>query len=297
MINNQQRTPPSEEELRYGFGTKQAIESFFKSIRTQNTQGQVILAINIATLIRNSIGTVAYVDGQKIENKEARSLNVNGVVAKTKTVMIDIANEMAQICSARFPGYKHHVLYYLTDPLKQVPKDWIKPQTSEAAIKLQTVVNAFVKSSKSEDQVSGDTTMHIRLAEQMRVPSYKGLAEVLGGFARYDVNLHLISHMPLDYHVANYSGRRGYLYRSHTGAVCELGPSLGKVVFGEESVPFYPLTHVLLGDKYLIKGCLSTKDKHKFIELAKENHWEVRTSDYIASKINYYGFNLPYKLG
>lgn len=297
MINNQQRTPPSEEELRYGFGTKQAVESFFKEIQKQNNSGAIVLAVNIATIIRNSISTVAFIDGQKIENKNSKFFNINGVVTKTKTVMVDIANELAQICGARFPGYKHHVLYYLTDPLKQVPKDWLKPQTSDAAVKLQTVVNAFAKATKPDDQTSGDTTMHIRLADQMRVPSYKGLAEALNGFAHYDVNLHLISHMPLDYHVANYSGRRGYLYRSHTGAICQLGPSLGKVVFGEEDVPFYPLTHVLLGDKYLIKGCLSTKDKHRFIQDARDNHWGVRTSDYIASKINNYGFNLPYKLG
>lgn len=297
MINNAQKTPPSEEELRYGFGTKQAVESFFKAIRQKKEPGPVILAVNIATLIRNTIGTVAYIDGQKIENKNAKVLNVNGVITKTKSVMVDIANETAQICSAVFGSYKHHILYYLTDPLKQVPKDYIKPQTSEAAVKLQTVVNAFERVSKSEDQTSGDTTMHIRLANQMRVPSYKGIAEVLNGFARYDIPFHLISHMPLDYHVTNYSSRRGYLYRSHTGEICELGPSLGKTVFGESSVPFYPLTHVLLGDKYLVKGCLTPKDKKRFIELARDNHWEVRTSDYIAAKVNQYGFPLTYKLG
>lgn len=294
MINNAQKTPPSEEELRYGFGTKQAVESFFKAIRQKKEPGPVILAVNIATLIRNTIGTVAYIDGQKIENKDAKVLNVNGVIAKTKSVMVDIANETAQICSAMFGSYKHHILYYLTDPLKQVPKDYIKPQTSEAAVKLQTVVNAFERVSKSEDQTSGNTTMHIRLANQMRVPSYKGIAEVLNGFARYDIPFHLISHMPLDYHVTNYSSRRGYLYRSHTGEICELGPSLGKTVFKEPGLPFYPATHVLLGDNYLIKGCVSRQEKRLIIDEATKNHWELRTSDYVVSKIRDLGIIVPY---
>ena len=295
---NQPTTPPTDTELRYGFGTAQAITSFFKTLTDQRELRPIILAVNISTLLRNSIGTVAFVDGQKIENKEARSLNVQGVVEKTRAVMIDIANELAQIVALKGKEYKHHVLFYLTDPFKQVAKEWIRPQTSEAAIKLQTVTQWFTRIVKSEDQESGNTSMHIRLADQMRVPSYKGIADVLGKFARYDVDVHLISHMPLDYHVTNYSGRKGFLYRSHTGEIVKLDPAtLGKTVFKEPDVPFYPCTHVLLGDKYLIKGCLPRKEKERFIELCKANHWNVRTNDYMVSKISEYNFHPSFRIG
>ena len=295
---NQQTTPPTDNELRYGFGTAQAISSFFKTLVDSREPRPILLAINIATLLRNSISTVAYIDGQKVENKDNKTLNTSGVIDKTKNVINDIANELAQIVAVKGKEYSHHILYYLTDPFKQVAREWLRPQTSEAAVKLQTVVNAFARSMKSEDQTVNNTSMHIRLADKMRVPSYKGIADVLSSFARYNVDIHLISHMPLDYHVTHYSGRKGFLYRSHTGEIVKLDPAyLGKTVFKEPDVPFYPVTHVLLGDKYLIKGCLPRKERDRFIDLCKTNHWNVRTNDYIVDKIRSYNFTPTYTLG
>jgi len=293
----QATTPPSPDELRLGFGTSAAIGTITKWLSQSKTNMPFVLAVNIATILRNNIGTVAYVNGQKFENKE-KIFNSTEIVNKTRTVMVEIANDLARICSARWPDHTHHILFYLTDNNKQVPKDWIRPQTSEAATKLATVTAAFLKVVKSEDQKSNNVEMHVRLADQMRVPSYVGIAEVLKGFARPDVPLHLVSHMPLDYHVASYSDRKGTLYRSHTGEAVQLVPSeLGKTVFKNPDMPFYPITHVLLGDKYLIKGCLAKKDRDKLFELAKTNRWSLRSNDYIRGKINEYGYHPPYRLG
>ena len=295
-VNNP--TPPSQEELRIGFGTLQAYQALEKKIMSISRPDQIILAINIATLLRNNISTVAYVDGQKFIDKTAKpSLNVHGVVDKTKTVMADIANGIGQICNAKFKGYKHHILFYLTDPLKQVPKEWTRSQDSEAAVKLATVTAAFMREVKPFDQENGDTFLHVRMAPFMKVPSYVGISEVLKEFANYHIPIHMISHMPIDYHTPKYGGRSGTLYRSHTGAVVPMTPAeLGKSVFKEDEIPFYPSTHILFGDKYLIKGCLGRKEKNMIVAAAKQNHWGVRTSDYIVSKIKDYGIQLPYKL-
>jgi len=294
----QQTTPPTEEELRIGFGTLQAVQAFEKWISSQRVPGQILLAVNIATLLRNNIGTVAYVDGQKFVDKTAKpALNSQAIVAKTKDVMVDVANEVARICETKFKGYTHHILYYLTNPYKQIPGDWIRITKSEAAQKLDLVTTAFIRAMQSGDQVNGNVHMHIRLADKMKVPSYLGLTEVLKEFAPYTVPFSMISHMPLDYHVANYSGRKGILYRSHTGEAVPMTPSaLGKAVFKEDEVPFYPITHMLLGDKYLIKGCLEKKAKSDFLERARREHWGVRTSDYISNKVIEYGIKLPYRL-
>lgn len=291
-------TPPSQEELRIGFGTLQAYQSLEKAIIQIRKPDQIILAINIATILRNNISTVAYVDGQKFVDKTAKPvLNVQGVVDKTKTVMADIANGIGQICNAKFKGYKHHILFYLTDQTKQVPKEWQRSQETEAAVKLATVTAAFMRAVKPFDQQNEDTYLHVRMAPFMKVPSYVGISEVLKEFANYHIPIHMISHMPIDYHTPKYGGRSGTLYRSHTGAVVPMTPAeLGKSVFKEPELPFYPLTHILFGDKYLIKGCLGKKEKQLIINAAKQNHWGVRTSDYIRSKINDYGIRLPYDL-
>lgn len=291
------QTKPIEEEGRYGFGTTPAIDAFFKSITTKKQSKEIILAINISTLLRNSLSAFTFIDGKKVENQATKGLDVAGVVRKVQSYTVEIANEFSTICSAQYKDYASHILFYLVDYTKQVPKEWQKISKSENVWRLATAEQAFMRVMPPCDQTSGNVTMHVRMTSQMKVPSFKGIAEVLKSFAKYDVDVHLVSHMPLDYHLSSYSGRKGYLYRSHTGEVVKLLPSeLGKVVFREEAIPFYTTTHVLLGDKYLIKGCLSGKDRSTFIDLAKTNRWNLRTDDYISMKIRDYNWNLPYKL-
>lgn len=289
--------PLEEEEGRYGFGTTAAIDSFIKSMPQYTPDTQFILAINIGTLLRNSISKFTVIDGKTYENKETHGLNASATVANVRDTMVDMANEIASICSRNFPNSQHHILYYLTDNTKQVPSDWLRSQTSESAIRLNIATVAFMRAAKSVDQTNNNVQMHIRLADKMRVPSYKGIADVLNGFATYRTKVHMISHSPLDYHIKHYSGREGFLYRSHTGEIVPLTPSgLSKTVFRDENIPFYPATHVLLGDKYIVKGCLGKKDKTRFVELATSNRWALRTQDYILEKIKENNFVLPYSL-
>lgn len=288
-----------EEEGRYGFGTTIAIDAFIKHLASLPARSQVLLCVNIATLLRNTLSKFTVTgEGKILQNKDTHGLNVPEALKFTKTVMVDIANEIAAVCAQRFPDEKHHIIYYLTDPLKQLPSEWIRSQTSESALRLDAAVRSILRNAKPVDQTNNNVQMHIRYADQMRVPSYKGISEMLNGFASYHVPVHLISHMPLDYHIKFYSGRDGILYRSHTGEMVQLtSEALSKTVFKEPSLPFYPVTHVLLGDKYLVKGCLPKKERDRFIELAKANHWNLRTSDYIIQKIKENNFTLPYRLG
>jgi len=288
----------NEEAGRFGFGTTAAVDSFFKTITTQRQQKEIVLAINLQTLLRNALSAFTFVDGKKIENQATKGLDINGVVKKVQSDMVEIANEFASICSTQYKDRTHHILFYMVDYTKQVPKEFQKESKSENAWRLTAAAQAFARVMQPGDQTSGNVMMHVRMANQMKVPSYKGIAEVLKTFVKYDVDIHLISHMPLDYHISSYCGRKGYLYRSHTGEVVKLLPSdLGKTVFRDENVPFYPITHVLLGDKYLIKGSLSGKNKSMFLEQAKTNRWNLRTSDYITGKVKEYGWAPSYNLG
>ena len=285
------------EEGRFGFGTTSAFDAFIKNITSLKGNHEILLAVNIVTLLRNNISTSVYIDGRKIESSEKPKLDAASVCRKTQQHMVEMANEFANVCDVRFKDRTHHVLFYLTDPTKQVPREWTRPHTSESATKLDIVTTAFKRVIHSGDQKSNNTYLHIRLADQMRAPSYRGIAEQLKFWAPVDVDIHLISHEPLDYHIAHSSGRSGFLYRSHTGAVIPLKPSeLGKVVFKEEQIPFYPITHILLGDKSLIKGSLSTKERRQLIALAKENRWSLRTNEYESGALEKSGFRIPYKL-
>jgi len=297
MLPIQNTTSQPVEEGRYGFGTTPAVEAFFKSITAFKTSQEIILLVNISTLLRNNISTSVYVDGKKIETKEKPKLDTASVVKKTRQHMVEIANEFAEICSFRFKDRKHHVLFYLTDPSRQIPKEWVRPHTSESTTNLDAVTAAFCREVHSSDQTYNNVTMHIRMADKMLVPSYRGLEEALKGMAKYDIPFHMISHFPLDYHTASVTGRTGYLYRSHTGQVVKMAPNdLGMTVFKIPEIPFYPITHVLMGDKVLIKGSLPKKERDRLIEMAKTNHWGLRTNEYISIKIKENGYAIPYVL-
>jgi hypothetical protein len=287
-----------EEEGRYGFGTTIAVDAIIKNLLQARADTQVIIAINLATILRNTISKFVVKEGQIQMESESKGLNVPAALDFTKSTVVDISNEIATICSQRFPDRKHHIVFYLTDPLKQLPPDWIRSQSSESSIRLNTAIATLLRTAKPIDQTNGNVQMHLRFASQMRVPSYKGISELLKEYANYNVPVHLISHMPLDYHIKIYSGRDGFLYRSHTGEVVPLTASaLAKVVFKNENLPFYPITHTLFGDRYLVKGTLAKKDRDRFIELATTNHWGLRTSDYIISKVREYNMYPPYTLG
>ena len=290
-----EKTPA--EEGRFGFGTTGAFDAFLKKITEDPNTHEVNLVVNIATLLRNNISTSVYIDGRRVETTEKPKLDAASVVAKTQQHMVEMANEFANVCALRFKDRTHHILFYLTDVTKQVPVEWQRPRTSESAIKLQTVTTAFTNKVKPSDQVSNNTQLHIRLANQMRVPSYKGIAEQLKQWSAYTTPVHMISHEPLDYHVCQASGRSGFLYRSPTGAVVPLTPSdLGKVVFKEDEVPFYTTTHILLGDKTLIKGCLDRVNTTRFLQLANTERWGLRTNEYITIKVKENGISIPYAI-
>lgn len=296
----QQPREPSKEPVapgRFGFGTTEAFDAFTKKAMSLNGSQELLLAINIATLLRNNISTETYADGKKVTPVEKPRLDAASVVAKTRQQIVEIANEFANICDIRFKDRKHHILFYLTDPTKQVPVEWQRPRTAESMVKLDAVTRAFCNVVHSSDQTNNNVQLHIRLADKMRAPSYRALAEAFKLWTFYKVDVHLISHEPLDYHVAQVSGRNGFLYRSHTGAVVPLTPKdLGQVVFKNDQIPFYRLTHTLLGDKSLIKGTLAKKDKDRFLKMAQDERWGLRTSEYLEVKVKENGFPLIYKL-
>lgn len=270
---------------RYGFGTTEAVDALLGYLNNNAPNSYtVMLVINIETLVRNATGTT----GVKPED----------AVAEVRKTMSGIANEVAMTCKQRWAASKHHILFYYADNTKAVTSTFRRPQTSASAITTNNALRLLLRELKVEDQVDGNVSAHVRLATQMRVPSYKGIREVVDKLVQKDVPVLMISHMPLDYHTCTGTTHPGFLFRSHTGAKVKLSPSdLAPVVFKNNDVPFYPMTHVLLGDKYLIKGTLVDKaEKKRFMELCKSERMIVHTNTFVTTKIRKNSFALPYSL-
>lgn len=267
----------------FGYGTTPAVESLFRTLQETRENKPTCVAINLATLIRNAVSN--------------KSANVNDVVTLVRKNMTDIAAEYVGIVSGKWPDFRHHLFYYLVDSSKAIPPEYCKISNSPTTKIIQAATNMLKNFVKDGDQDEQNVSAHVRITDQMRVASYRGLRECISKFVRPEVDLHLISHMPTDYHVTFMTGRTGYLYRAHTGAKIKMTPSeLGMVVFKNPDIPFYPITHVMFGDSHLIKGSLRHSEKVALLEQAKQGHWGVRTNSYIEVKVKENRIQLPYVL-
>ena len=271
------------EEGRFGFGTTPAFDGVLKELSQKPGAHTAFLAVNLATLLRNHIAS--------------KDIGVADGVKRVKKMMEEMADEFSQLCSQKWPDHTHHILYYLTYPEKGIPPEFVRPRTSPTAVLHAAAANKLLTDLKEQDQTEGNVSAHVRLAPHMKVPSYKRLIASASGIVPSDVEIELISHMPLDYHMTYSSGRAGNLFRSHTGKIVKMTPSnLGEVVFGVKDVPFYPNIHVAMGDKHLIKGSLTRDQRKMFLEAASKGHWGVRTNMYITTKLKDYKIQLPYSL-
>lgn len=271
------------EEGRYGFGTTPAVDGVLKSLAQKPGAYTSFLAINLMTLLRNHIAS--------------KEVSVADGVRRIKEMMGEIAEEFAQICQQKWPTRTHHLLYYLNFPEQGIPAEYLRPRGGPTTVLHTAAANKLLADLKQQDQTEGNVSAHVRLAPFMKVPSYKGLISAASEIVPTDVEVNLISHMPLDYHMTFRSGRTGYLFRSHTGQIVPMTPSaLGEIVFGVKDVPFYPETHVLMGDKHLLKGSMTRDERKMFLEMAHTGHWGVRTNMYINVKIKDNKLVLPYSL-
>ena len=279
----EQKKDTPAEPGRFGFGTTEAVDAIIGHLNEAPSSYVVMLAINIETLVRNAVGNT--------------QVKPDDAVNEVKKAMSLIANEIAYVCSQRWAQAKHHILFYYVDNAKAVSGAFRRTSNSTSAIVTNNTLRLLLRSLKVGDQVEGNVEAHVRMAPQMRVPSYKGIRDVVDKLVQKDVPLLMLSHMPMDYHVCTGTGRPGFLFRSHTGAKVKLDPStLAPVVFKNTDVPFYPITHVLLGDKYLVKGVLEKDEKKRFMDMCKAERMIMHTNNFVTTKIRKNSFALPYSL-
>lgn len=99
-----------------------------------------------------------------------------------------------------------------------------------------------------------------------------------------EVNLGMVSHCPLDLHLAKYFTKL-QLLESYTGAV--KSPSqFGAKVFSQASIPFNEITHALFGDSIHVKGFVTRSNKKAIVDLSVNHRWFMKKgSDIIADLV------------
>jgi hypothetical protein len=270
-----------EDEGPYGYGTTPAVNTLLKRVGGYKLPTQGLLMINIATLVRNT--------------SDAK-LKATEVADKVCSYMTNITTDYAAAMS-RWTEFPHHVVYYWTDSMRLVPEPWRRAHRSEASLIGDDAVALLVKRFKDfKPQTNGGTTAHIYLGRQVKEPSYKGLVSISNSLVKYSATMQMISHIPVDWHVQRL-GRLGIMYRSYTGTAIQMSPTeLGESVFELKGIPFYPSTHVVLGDKNCIKSALVRQAKQEFIKYALKDRLVLRSESYVDSAVKKFMPTLPYNL-
>lgn len=282
-INSAEKTASKDgEEGRYGYGTTEAVEALFKRIAGYKTPVTGLVCINLDTLVRNATSS---------------GMQISEVVGKVRSIMGNIANDFANLV-AEWRDHKHTIIFYHVDAMQIVPEIYRRQHHSSTAMVAKEALSMLLNKLKqaNPDQTTGNVTSQIRIAGHFRQPSYKGIYDLLGKCASGSVTAHMISHQPIDWHIQR-MGRLCNLYRSHTGEIVAMTPNnLGLVAFDEAVVPFYPVTHQLLGDKNFIKGILVRGAKDEFIDVARRERFPMRSEGFINDHRQIKSYIIPYKL-
>ena len=268
------------EEGRYGYGTKAAVDKLFKRLSESKHNGSLVM-INIDTLIRNTA------DGK---------MKIDEVVSKVCQYMTNIATDYANVVQD-WVATENVIIFYHANNNKVLWEPAVRTTKSAAGLQAKEALGKVLdRVSKAPDQKVGNVRSVVAIGNHLKQPSYKGIIELASRYAPTGATINLISHNPIDWHVAS-TGRRGILYRSYTGVDLDMTPSnLGPVVFDNPNIPFTPITHVLMGDKNVLRGLMRGRDKDVFLDLAKRDRYVYRTEDYIVSHAKINTKLLPYKL-
>ena len=185
------------------------------------------------------------------------------------------------------------VLYYY-DYRKAVNQEYVRPMDQMREY-CHSMRDPILNILRREDKFKIQNGVGISLLLLKNViPLYRALHNSLSN-VKNNRRVLMISDMPLDYHLTE-TVPNLMIMESHTAKILRKTDLSKKIFKNYDGVPFNKSTHVLLGDKKLIKPALTIKDKRKLLALATDQKWMLRTRVFIKQSIVTSGISFPYEL-
>lgn len=270
-----QSPPVLEEEGRYSFGTTPAIntllEVLLKEMGTTKDAEEVIL-INIATLVRN---------------RQTKEKSMKKIAEEVMTDITGIRKELTDLLGG---GNLRKYLIFFTMPYdRQVPQTHLRPDSQQRAqVKsITTMLRTLLPNSYTS---YGKLDVAVVISDSVR-PSFLVIREAVNKFPIVHPKMHLISHYPIDYHLFRWY--KGSIIKSFSGEVVEGDMNaIGEYVF-RRPIPFHRTTHALLGDREMIVGTATVKQRKEIEELSASESWEMRTGNYIEESLRAHKYEIP----
>jgi hypothetical protein len=264
------RLPTENKNSVYSVGTAIAIDSFEKNYIKYRYN---VVAINIGTLIRNHI------------DKDNSYLDIQSNVLTELPVLL---NEITQIINKSPPNLTPLIFLYAIDYPKCINEVLIREATEYRNILYKNIKYFISHSSRIFGEHQKGTFNNINVVFKEITQGEPSIYKILSNKIKHEispVNVILISHMAIEFHIYRYVNNL-ILLESHTGEWKDTN-SFSKKVFGNnyKEIPFIPATHLCFGDKDLISPALSVKQKKELLEIANKNTWKIRSSQYIRDFI------------
>jgi hypothetical protein len=255
---------PEEQQEDVAFGTFNAIETLEGMYESPgiSTMPPDTVFINLFTLIRNRM------------RKDVAGRIIAGEISDD---LVRIISRMQEVFPAET---KNAIIFYATDYLRVLTPHFSRvtpPSKAEYLVACSTLLDSL----KTAKQTIGNTTIIY-----IKIPPIKhyyrkllAMAKV-AGTNEYSI---MLSHVYCDFHIINHRPDMKLL-ESYTGEI--LNPSdLGNKIFGTPDVPFFPETHLLLGDKHYVKPLMVRNDKKAVIQTAIDERWKYKSREFIRSSI------------
>ena len=271
--NNTESLPPPT----YSYGSDPAI---LKILELSDVESIDTIAINLLTLMRN-----VYDKNKTIDE------NLDLLIDNILNLKTNISNHY----------YKQEIVnpvlyFYLFNYDEIVPKEYMRSSETESKRSLDKFKNRFIEYYKSTFK----TNFHLESFTNILVvyevetsPLFKSFQQIRSSISSF-ANRHIVAlhtHLPIDAHVLQYF--KSFIVRSYQGDFYDY-KTYGHKVFNV-NVPFIDSTHIVFGDKELIKGTVQRKQKKELIAKIESEEWHLWTKSKISDKLKDMGV-VPYKL-
>ena len=259
----------------YSYGTAGVMATLMNEFLTMQKN---VIAINLQTLLRN-----------QLNDDEVPPAELARRVAKE---LQQFLADFASVASKSLNKLSFLVLY-MYDPYSSINGDFLRPLIRKRAL-LQNAIRYLIN---NRDKLNIKNGMYdhnafkliVDIRDTLPVPIYMHLYNLV--FQNVvTVYMSMVSHHPIDYHIASKVTSFNVL-QSHTGTFVEKHQLGYKVFKNYSDVPFYPCTHSLFGDTSLLLPQLSPKLKKEIQQEARKDSWKTYSENVIRKKLELKGYN------
>lgn len=284
-------TPEQPVDSKYSLGTQAAVTAIQTQLAERSNSFDTIV-VNVATLVRNRVRKELV--STEEDTAKIKQMKFNTLYKETLTEIGELTKELTETMQ-RLKIRNAAVMIYAPDYLRSIPKDALRTQTPPRQAQndvLTRLAQQLLPAMTGTPKIINDVSV-FQCAMISNVIPWKILARMITPIRSLH-HLLLVSHQAIDFHL-DMKFRDMKVVESYTGKLKSV-KELGEKVFGQQNIPFIPLTHALLGDDSLIVSPLSVKEKKELYALAEQEAWKLKTTEYVRQSLMKHGFAAKIKI-